>query len=101
MSEPVYDATGGNADAPSMAPREQAPYSVRIPAAITRAEALTERSDFRVSSITLEVFITATEVALAKALWENYKSLNELRGQGEEELLPPSLIAFTEKVESL
>ncbi len=84
------------------------PWSSRIPAAIAKAESLTNGHDHRVAleegSLTI---ITATEVALAKALWE--LCLHEQRDNEREELGDSAecssgyeaLEAFTEKVESL
>lgn len=75
------------------------PYSVRIPAAIKRAEGLIEP---RVTMLN-DTFhlplppITATELALAKALLEAYR--DDSLGWATE--YPHALIEFCEKVESL
>ena len=114
MTEPeLYAATGANSDAPSMAPKqafvasEDGPWSTRIPAAIAKAEKrLRELGEIHGHTMTL------TEVALAKALWEDLGD-GECVGEGiashcdqggcfglsaEDE---PALRAFTEKVEAL
>lgn len=78
------------------------PWSVRIPSAITRAEEYLGGTDSRMSgafgtTLYLDKILTATEVALAKALYgewgEHYSEA--------EEWLYEALQAFTEKVESL
>ena len=83
------------------------PWSTRIPAAIEHAEQLTQDGDYSVpaelTSYIAEpeerlVAITVGEVALAKALWKTYRTLNTESG---EEHWPAPLIAFVEKVEKL
>lgn len=75
-------------------------YSVRIPAAIAKAEA-----ELRIPAICptckrRDSLITELELALAKALWD--MTLMIMRGKAPGiEFLPPALMAFCEKVESL
>lgn len=92
------------------------PYSERIPAVIAKAEKLVapwvdthplnietfpcEHCDAREKHNSKRGAITATEVALAKALWEEWESEHELPG-GRFSSYPPALIAFTEKIEQL
>ena len=75
----------------------------RIPAAIKKAEANVAYHKWAMwyrkkGSTEPTDIITATEVAVAKALWKTYRTLNTESG---EEHWPAPLIAFTEKVEKL
>ena len=76
---------------------------VRIPAAIKKAEADVAYHKWAMwyrkkGSTEPTDIITATEVAVAKALWKTYRTLNTESG---EEHWPTPLIAFCEKVEKL
>ena len=74
------------------------PLATRIPAAIKRAkEPFAANPMLRVVGVGTG-WVTATEVALAEALWKTYRALNSESG---EEHWPTPLIAFTEKVEAL
>ena len=73
------------------------PWATRIPAAIKRAEDWVE--DHKGWSF---IPITATEVALAEALWEQMQGDEYRRHPANPEAVPPpALIAFMEKVEAL
>ena len=79
------------------------PWPERIPAAIKHAEehVRTRRREVFLTSQQLnkvdEEFITAGELALAEALWEDWDAFGKLHVA----IIPPALIAFTEKAESL
>ena len=74
------------------------PWSVRIPAAINNAEEIVAAENWPLVQARDGVQLTAGEVALAKALWKTYRTLNTESG---EEHWPAPLIAFTWKVEKL
>ncbi len=80
------------------------PWSSRIPAAIAKAEELVgDEREFRtywMDNREVPVTITATEVVLAKALWEAHQSLALEYGE-RVEIVPPALRDFCTKVESL
>lgn len=80
---------------------QRKPYSIRIPAAIAKLEPFFERYPGLPYFKARGVIITATEVALAKALWEE----NDQHLMGLAEFVGckgcQALIAFTEKVEQL
>ena len=86
-----------------LSPSQKREWSSRIPAAIAKAESLTNGHDHRVAleegSLTI---ITATEVALAKALWELWvEYCDALDWEEAGDTPPPALIVFAQKVESL
>lgn len=83
------------------------PWSVRIPDAIARAKELVKRDAGDWYANDKAVVITATEVALAEALWDYTQIL--MHGTEKQAMLErhptiynaPALIAFCEKVEAL
>ncbi len=72
------------------------PWSDRVPAAIAKAEE--HMADHTHDECRCYELITATEVALAEALWEILSSEDIV---DERWAWPPALIAFAEKAESL
>ena len=80
---------------------EHPSWSLRIPAAIAKAEELLASTGIGVYfKMSATGVITATEVALAKALWEAHQSLALEYGE-RVEIVPPALRDFCTKVESL
>ncbi len=86
---------------------EEKDWASRIPAAIAQAEErVAQKPLYRGEhqepySFEKHESITATEVALAKALWEELQFEQHKLYGGIEQEPPPALHAFTEKVESL
>ena len=85
--------------------RDPPPLATSIPAAIKRAEEHVASDEHESGNCDCHYpgkRITATEVALAKALWEQMRGDEYRRHPANSEAVPPpALIAFTEKVESL
>lgn len=71
-------------------------WAVRIPAAIKKAKAHIREHGMPISFFDSRHVMSPVEVLLAEALWEAYVPFTD-----EPVPIPPSLIAFTEKVESL
>ena len=87
-----------------------ADWSTRIPAAIEKAERILGRRETAECVGEGAVFIprdspdrtiTRNEVAMAKALWDMTLLLLHGKPPSNIALVPPTLIAFTEKVEAL
>lgn len=81
-------------------------WSERIPAAIAKGEELTAGQDFAHRHIWAErkdVYFTAGEVALARALWRSMDSqkIATIESEGYVWEPPTALIAYCEKVERL
>ena len=76
------------------------PWSVRIPAAIKKAEGLIGPDDWYANDAST-VVVTAGELALAKDACETWELETMKLYGGIAQEPPPELIAFTEKIEKL
>lgn len=81
------------------------PYSERIPAAIAKGEGWFKQPGIIDVAVLVNekggaVYVTAGEVALAKALWETHRKFCDEYNWDYEEP-PPALIVYCEKIERL